>query len=377
MVAPGVSGLAPERGARDMARSRLLRFGGAGLAVAVALPLTLLLSPVGQVSTPLFMAAVMMAAWYGGLGPGLLATALSALALDFLLAPTYSLGTSLADGLRVGVFVLVAVFLSSLNAARRRLAQALREQDRRKDELLAIVAHELRNPLAAIFNCLQIRGHCGTGDWPAERTWDIVERQALHMTRLIEDLLDVTRINQGKVRLCKEHVDVAKAAARAVEAARPAMEARGHRLEVWLPPRPLVLEADPTRLEQMIVNLLVNAAKYTEPHGRIRLAAEQTDGQVVLRVSDTGVGLSPGELAHVFDLFVQAGEHSRGGLGVGLNLVRRLVELHGGNVAAYSDGPGQGSEFVVRLPARGKPPGESPRTVSEGAVASPPRPEPW
>jgi signal transduction histidine kinase len=293
----------------------------------------------------------MVSAWYGGLGPGLLATGLSALALDFFFVhPIFALGTELADGVRLAVFVLVAVLISSLNAARRRLELELRRQDRRKAEFLAILAHELRNPLSAALSGLEVLHHQAAGNPAALRSAEVLERQVRTMTRLVNDLLDVSRINRGKIRLDRRRVDMGTAVAQAVETARPLINARGHRLEVSLPPAPLSLEADPTRLEQILVNLLTNAAKYTGPGGHIRLTAERARGQAVLRVRDTGVGLAPEVLPHVFDLFVQAEEGSQGGLGIGLNLVRSLVHLHGGTVTVSSEGPGKGSEFVVCLP---------------------------
>jgi signal transduction histidine kinase len=298
-----------------------------------------------------FLAAIMVSAWYGGLVPGLLATGLSAVALNLLLPEVYFPGAGWEDASRLGVFVLAALLISSLNARQRRLERALRRKDRQKDELLAILGHELRNPLSAILNALRALRLRRPGDGPEAPLHDLLERQARNMARLVDDLLDVSRIGLGKLQLCRAELDLAAVAARAVETVRPLVEAQGHRLEVSPPPAPLLVPADAARLEQVIVNLLTNAAKYTEPGGHIRLTVEGGAGRAVLRVSDNGIGVAPELLPHLFDLYVQAEDGSRGGLGIGLHLVRSLVRLHGGDVTAYSEGPGRGTEFVVSLPA--------------------------
>jgi signal transduction histidine kinase len=261
--------------------------------------------------------------------------------------------------------VLVAVLISSLNAARGRLEAALREQDRRKDEFLAMLAHELRNPLSTISNSMHVLRLKGRKDAPVEHTCDLVGRQIQHMSRLINDLLDVSRIHLGKMQLCEEVVDVSTIVDHAIEVTRSFLDAGNHQLEVSLPPAQVYLRADPTRLEQILVNLLTNATKYTEPGGHIQLTVEQAQGNVLLRVRDTGIGLTPEAIPRVFDLYMQAENGSKGGLGIGLNLVRSLVRMHGGSVTAFSHGPGRGSEFVVRLPA----PAEAP-PVRQGAATS-------
>jgi PAS domain S-box-containing protein len=237
-----------------------------------------------------------------------------------------------------------------------RLYDRLREADRRKDEFLATLAHELRNPLAPIRNALLLmRGPAPPGGHEPVRA--MAERQVAHLARLVDDLMDVARISEGKIELRRESVDLHTVVRQAVETARPLIDDRRHRLVVTLPPGPVRLEGDPTRLEQVLWNLLNNAAKYTGPGGRIDLSAEAVGGQVVVRVRDTGVGIEPSMLPRLFRMFVQLGEHkehARGGLGIGLGLVRTLVELHGGTITALSEGPGKGSEFVVRLPS---PPG--------------------
>ena len=243
--------------------------------------------------------------------------------------------------------------------ARKRAEEALREADRRKDEFLAMLAHELRNPLAPIRNAAQVLKLVGPAA-DAHQQWarEVIERQTQHLTRLVDDLLEVSRITRGKVTLAREPLDLSTVVHRAVETSRPLIDARRHTLKVTLPSETVRLEGDLTRLVQVVGNLLNNAAKYTNEGGHIWLEAAAEDGEAVLRVRDDGMGLSADLLPHVFDLFTQADrslDRSQGGLGIGLTLVRQLVELHGGRVEARSDGPGQGSEFIVRLPAAAPP----------------------
>jgi signal transduction histidine kinase len=343
-------------------RSRFLLYcyGATVPVIGVAVLLTALLPPLEQSPSVLFFAAVALSAWYGGLGPGLLATGLAVLALDyFFIPPVYALGVGVSDGVRLGLFALVSVLISSLDEARKRLEETLREQNRHKEEFLAVLAHELRTPLTTSLHAQEILRLRGTDPATVERTRQVIERQLRTMTRLINDLLDASRPRLGKLRLFKEPMDLGCAVMRAVETARPLIESRSHRLEVSVPHDPLWLEADPTRLEQVIVNLLANAAKYTPPEGRIWLSVERSTNKVWLRVQDNGVGLTPEVLPHIFDRFAQVENGSQGGLGVGLSLVRDLVELHGGTLTARSDGPGRGSEFTVGLPRRpGLSPGE-------------------
>jgi PAS domain S-box-containing protein len=235
-----------------------------------------------------------------------------------------------------------------------RASQALRDADRRKDEFLAMLAHELRNPLAPIRNAAQVLKLVGSADAHQQWAREVIERQTQHLMRLVDDLLDVSRITQGKVTLAREPLELATILQRAVEASRPLIDARRHQLTVELPPDPVRLEGDLTRLVQVVGNLLNNAAKYTDEGGDLRLEGAQEDGEAVIRVRDNGMGVPADLLPHVFDLFTQADrslDRSQGGLGIGLTLVRRLVELHGGRVEARSGGSGQGSEFIVRLPA--------------------------
>jgi PAS domain S-box-containing protein len=251
---------------------------------------------------------------------------------------------------------------------RIRMEASLKEADRRKDVFLATLAHELRNPLAPIRNALYLMkapDDEGRG-YEAERA--MAERQVNHLARLVDDLMDVSRINEGKIELRKEEVLVSSIVERAVETVRSSSIDRGHELVVEVPDEPIRLLADPTRLEQILWNLLNNAIKYTEPSGRISLSVGREAGAIVVRVRDSGIGIDPELRPQIFEMFVQAGHRpgrSQGGLGIGLSLVRNLVGMHGGTISVSSEGPGLGSEFVVSLPdtegKAGRPPtSESP-----------------
>ena len=256
---------------------------------------------------------------------------------------------------------------------RKRAEEALKEADRRKDEFLAMLGHELRNPLAAISNGLHILLLSkGDGDVDAQ-VRDMMKKQMNNLTRMVDDLLDVSRITRGKIQLRKEKVELAKVLNHAAESARPLIEAQSHKLTVALPTRPVHLEADATRLEQVLVNLLNNAAKYTKQGGYITLMAERQGEEAVIRVRDNGIGIRPELLPKVFDLFVQSErslERSQGGLGIGLTLVKKLVEMHGGSVEAHSEGADKGSEFVVRLPALPSDGSEPEAPSEQSALAS-------
>jgi len=255
---------------------------------------------------------------------------------------------------------LVARVAARLELARlrREVEDALREADQRKDEFLATLAHELRNPLAPIRNALHALRVAGASGATADRLHAMMERQVNHMVRLVDDLLEVSRITRGKIELRPELVPVAEVVRAAIETSRPLIDAGRHELDVALPDERLFLEADPVRLAQVIGNLLNNAAKYTPRGGRIRVAVERRDGEVVILVRDDGVGIPVDMLPRVFDLFTQVDRtlaSAQGGLGIGLTLVRRIVELHGGRVEARSDGANRGSEFVVALPLAPSP----------------------
>jgi PAS domain S-box-containing protein len=241
---------------------------------------------------------------------------------------------------------------------RRRAEEQLREADRRKDEFLATLAHELRNPLAPIRNAVQYMNRPDATGPALKNAREIIDRQVRHMVRLVDDLLEVSRITSGRIELEREHVSLDIAVGNAVEASQPAIQAGEHHLEVSLPSTPVYLDADLTRLSQVLLNLLNNAAKYTPPKGRIALTATQRDGWVSISVRDNGIGIPQEQLPRIFDLFVQLGRHTNhthGGLGIGLTLARQLTRLHGGEVEARSEGPGRGSEFIVRLPVAPAP----------------------
>jgi PAS domain S-box-containing protein len=250
------------------------------------------------------------------------------------------------------------------------------EADRRKDEFLAMLAHELRNPLSSIKGAVQLFGRLETED---ELEWakEVVERQVKHLARLIDDLLDVSRITRGKIGLRKESLDLSPVVSSAVETVRPLLEERKHELSLSLINGGLRLEADPLRLEQILVNLLTNAAKYTDAGGQISLTARHEGDDVVIRIRDTGMGITPELLPRVFDLFAQGDRtsaRSEGGLGIGLTLVQKLAEMHGGTVTAKSEGTGKGSEFTVRLPAlkeaatrKASPKGTLPRVARQAS----------
>ena len=234
-----------------------------------------------------------------------------------------------------------------------RAEQILRDADRRKDEFIATLSHELRNPLAPIRSAVEVLRHGGSGPSELSVSRDMIDRQVTHMTRLIDDLLDVGRITQNKVELRKETIDMGDMVRQAVETARPLLEERRHRLSLELPTKPVYLDADPVRITQILANLLNNACKFTEPNGEILLLADPTDTDVEVTVRDNGKGISRERISSVFEMFTQvdgaAGvDHS--GLGIGLNLTKHLVELHGGTIEVTSDGEGRGSTFTVRLP---------------------------
>jgi PAS domain S-box-containing protein len=233
---------------------------------------------------------------------------------------------------------------------------AAEQANRAKDEFLAMLGHELRNPLAPILTALELvkmRGHD-----PAEKEHQVIERQVNHMKHLVDDLLDVSRIASGKVELVRTRLDLRAVLSRAIEMASPLLEQRQHELSLEVPAHELYVEGDEARLNQVFSNLMTNAAKYTPPGGKLRIAARIEGDQVLIDVVDTGIGIEPGLLPRVFDLFVQgyqSSERAVGGLGLGLTLVRSLVKLHGGTVVAHSAGRGQGSTFTVHLPIAGSP----------------------
>ena len=235
----------------------------------------------------------------------------------------------------------------------RRQASELREADVRKNEFLAMLGHELRNPLAPIRNAVKIMKQRGSEDHALCWARDVIDHQTRQMAQLVDDLLEISRVTRGKVRLHKEVVSIATIIAYAVETSRPIIDAHRHRFSIALPPETILVQADAVRMAQVLSNLLNNAAKYTEAGGHIRLAVKVEDEQVVFRVRDNGIGIPSEMLSSVFDLFTQVDhslDRSSGGLGLGLTVVRSLVDMHGGSVQATSEGLGKGSEFVVHLP---------------------------
>ena len=242
---------------------------------------------------------------------------------------------------------------------RERTEEALREADRRKDEFIATLAHELRNPLAPLRNALDLLRLTGPLDASLQRLREVMDRQLNHLVRLVDDLLEVSRISRGNFDLRRQLIEAASIVNNAVETAAPLIDARQHTLAVELPSEPLWLHGDPVRVAQILANLLNNAAKYTDPGGRITLAVQASDGEVRFCVRDSGCGIEPGAIEHVFEMFSRAGGASRAGqdgLGIGLALSRRLAEMHGGRLEGRSDGEGRGAEFVLTLPLAPAPP---------------------
>jgi PAS domain S-box-containing protein len=252
----------------------------------------------------------------------------------------------------------------------RRKIEALEEASRQKDQFVAVLAHELRNPLAPIRSALHVLEHPEVTADKAARALEIAQRQVRHMARLLEDLLDVARLSEGKMSLRRDKVDLASITRAAVESTQPLLRERGHQVTVETPSEPLWIHADPARIEQVLTNLLTNAAKYTDLGGRIRVTVRSEGGNAVVRVLDSGIGIDPVMLPRIFDLFVQGERRvnrAAGGVGIGLTLVRKLVHLHGGTIDAFSPGLGMGSEFVVHLPALEAPapsPAHRPERVS-------------
>jgi len=282
----------------------------------------------------------------------------------FLGHPEPNVFTERSERLILGMSAQAAIAMDNArlyeaaqNEIRRReqAEAALQETDRRKDEFLATLAHELRNPLAPIRQAALISKTPAATE--AQKRWshDVIERQVHHMALLLDDLLDISRVTRGTLELRTEMTELAAVIDAAVETARPSIDSKRHALSIEIPDEPLILAADPLRLAQVISNLLTNAAKYTDPQGRIRLRVEQESGAIIISVTDNGIGIPAEALERVFAMFSQvksAQDRSDGGLGIGLALAKGLVDLHGGAIEARSSGIGRGSEFIVRLPAR-------------------------
>jgi PAS domain S-box-containing protein len=275
------------------------------------------------------------------------------------------------DGRRLDVSLTVSPIRNSAGAVigaskvarditqRKQAEAALLEADRRKDEFLATLAHELRNPLAPIRNSLHILRMSGGNDATADRVYDMMDRQVNQMVRLVDDLMELSRITRGLIELRKEETDLATVLRSAMETSKPLMMAADHQLAITIPQEPIKLFGDEVRLGQIFANLLNNAAKYTNPGGQIWLTARRDGDEVVVSVRDNGIGISSALLPKVFDMFMQVDrstDRAQGGLGIGLTLVKRLTEMHGGTIVVHSAGAGQGSEFVVRLPVAASQP---------------------
>jgi two-component system CheB/CheR fusion protein len=263
-------------------------------------------------------------------------------------------------------------YLASLRdvTERKRAQSALLEADRRKDEFLAMLAHELRNPLATLAYAVEVISPENDPQSDPEAR-EIANRQIRHLARMVDDLLEVSRITRGKITLKKSPVDLCESVRSVVQSLQPLIEMHGHHLDLTLAPGPCYVEADPTRLEQIFSNLINNSIKYTPSGGRVSVTSETTETEAVVTVADDGIGIPHETLPRVFDLFAQADQslaRSGGGLGIGLTLVRQLVELHGGSVNALSDGPGRGSEFTIRLPLTSQRPVSQTSEMTAAAV---------
>jgi signal transduction histidine kinase len=379
---------------RAVWRRRALRYAVALLATAAALMLRDLLEPLlagSLVFTTLF-AAVAVTVLVGGYGPALVAMSAGYVLAEYLFVqPVHTVFASAPpDPVRLALYLVSCLIIIGFGggmrsarrrlerevAQRKRLEEKLREADKRKDLFLATVAHELRHPLAPIRNVVELMQLKDLTD--KELLWGrgIIERQVHHLARLIDDLLDVSRIVRGKVELRREALAVSRIVADAVELCRPQLDANRHVLDVDLPPAELFVEGDPTRLTQVIGNLLDNAAKYTRAGGRIAVSARREGEDAVICVRDDGIGIPAHLLERVFEPFARSDQplaQSAGGMGIGLSVVRDLVELHGGSIAVSSAGPDRGSAFSVRLPlanarTRSRPPE---RTSPTAAVPGP------
>ncbi|HYF61037.1 MAG TPA: HAMP domain-containing sensor histidine kinase [Burkholderiaceae bacterium] len=321
-----------------------------------------------------FFPAVLLSAYVAGLGPGLLTAVLSILsAWYWFLGDSDSFtGLDQADVVALVFFAaILAIDCVVIHVMNRSLARVreterrLREADARKDEFLAMLAHELRNPLAPIVNAVRVLRRSGPLGASGGSAVDMIDRQALQMRRLVDDLLDLSRINRGQIGIVPEPVELGRLVAQVAESLAPTLEQRGQALRLAHPAQPLRLTADPHRLTQVLENLLLNASKFSPDGGPIRVGVEATADGARLTVSDDGIGLEGDDLERVFEMFVQGTPSGnapgpQGGLGIGLAMVRRLVELHGGRVRAESAGRGRGATFVVELPSR--PPGRLPAT---------------
>lgn len=366
----------------NLPKSRVIAYFIAIGGVAIALAFRMVVAPelfTNATFLPFFV-AVLLAAWYGGLGPGLLATVAGGTAHAwFLLEPTSSFSVLEVDGrVRLALFLVLAVLISlaceSLHRALRRtaamrtditgllrleeelreLAAELSEADQRKDRFLATLSHELRNPLAPIRNALELIKRADGDMGKIEFARAAMERQLVQMVRLVDDLLDVSRITRDKLQLRREVVPLRDVIDAAVESVAPLVAERGHVLAVESPPASLHVDVDPARVAQVLSNLLNNAAKYTDYGGKLRLRADLHDGEALITVQDNGIGMRASDIPRAMEMFGQVDdslERTEGGLGIGLSLAKRLVEMHGGRITLRKGPTGEGTEVEVRLPA--------------------------
>ena len=362
---------------RDPANRIAVGYLGALASTAAAILIRAALDPLlgDRLPFALVVASLSAIVWLAGLGPGLVAAVLGYVAADwFFVSPRHTFGVQSVDDVTsmIGYFIVAGSVLGFGEAARRareraeerareleRAEESLRESDRRKDEFLAMLGHELRNPLAPIRNAVEILNAVGSAGNEARSARAIINRQVSHMARLLDDLLDVSRIARGKIRLRQERCDLARIARNTVEDYRPTLTEAGLAVRMESEADRVWVDGDPQRLAQIVGNLLHNARKFTGPGGTVVVRTASVDGGAVeLSVRDTGIGIAPAVLPRLFEPFVQADEgldRSRGGLGIGLALVRGIVGLHGGTVSAQSDGAGKGALFTLRLPSAGAP----------------------
>jgi signal transduction histidine kinase/CheY-like chemotaxis protein len=309
-----------------------------------------------------FFLTVVLASAVGGWKPGMVATVLAmAVHVYAFVEPRYDLKLPpQREVLRILAYCIAGGAVSFLSEALQRAWDRVRERqqelelaNQRKNEFLATLAHELRNPLAPLRNGVQVLRLAGGDPAVAEDCLAMMERQLAHTARLVDDLLDVSRISRGRIELRKQHLELREVIEHAVETSRSVIEAAGHQLTIDVPLTPIVVDGDVTRLAQVVSNMLNNAAKYTDCGGSIRLSVKQEGREAVIRVRDNGIGIPASMLPHVFEMFAQidrSAPRTQGGLGIGLSLAKVLVELHGGEITVHSDGPGRGAEFTIRLP---------------------------
>lgn len=342
-------------------RRRLLGYTLSLLALASAVFIRWLLGPVVGERVPFatLLGAVAVAVGFGGLYPALLVTVAGYVAGRLLfLEPTRTLAlTSVADWITLAGYlfacftvILFGLLMRRANRRQARTAAELADLNQRKDRLLATVAHELRNPLAPIRNAVTVlRNQAGSRTREISLAQDMIDRQLDHLTRLIDDLVDMDRIARNQLELRTASVSLTAVLEVVVDRLRPTITNQHQQLIVRMPKERLMLEGDSARLEQVFVNLLTNACKFTPPEGKIEMEVQSENGHAIVQVTDTGIGIAEETMPRIFEMFYQADRKQRG-LGIGLALVRQLVEMHGGTVSGRSDGLGKGSEFVVRLP---------------------------